>query len=59
MATRSASPSPAAEGVRLAPIADVGELAERVGKLEAELASMRKMLKRLKAEVAGKDDEAA
>ena len=38
---------------------DVGELAERVGKLEAELASMRKMLKRLKAEVAGKDDEAA
>jgi hypothetical protein len=38
---------------------DVGELAERVGKLEAELASMRKMLKRLKAELAGTDDEAA
>jgi hypothetical protein len=38
---------------------DVGELAERVSRLETELAAMRKMLKRLKAEVAGDADEAA
>jgi PilZ domain len=38
---------------------DVGELAERVTRLEAELAAVRKMLKRLKAEVAGDADEAA
>jgi PilZ domain-containing protein len=38
---------------------DVGELVERVAKLEAELGSMRKMLKRLKAEIAGDADEAA
>jgi len=35
------------------------ELAERLEKLEAEVASLRKMLKRLKAEVAGDADEAA
>jgi PilZ domain-containing protein len=35
------------------------ELMERVEKLETEVASLRKMLKRLKAEVAGDADEAA
>ena len=40
------------------PGADVGELAERVLKLEAEIAAMRKLLKRLKAEVEGGADEA-
>jgi PilZ domain len=35
------------------------ELAERVQKLEAEIATLRKMLKRLKAEVADGADEAA
>jgi hypothetical protein len=39
--------------------ADVAELAERVLKLEAEIAAMRKLLKRLKAEVEGGADEAA
>lgn len=32
--------------------ADIGELAERVEKLESELARLRRMLKRLRAEVA-------
>jgi hypothetical protein len=36
-----------------------GELAERVAKLEAEIAVMKKALKRLKADVAGDADEAA
>jgi hypothetical protein len=35
------------------------ELAERVEKLEAEIAALRKMLKRLKSEVAGNAEEAA
>ena len=35
------------------------ELAERVQKLESEIAAMRKALKRLKSEVAGGTDEAA
>jgi hypothetical protein len=39
--------------------ADVAELAERVRKLEAEIAAMRKLLKRLKAEIEGGADEAA
>ena len=39
--------------------ADVAELAERVLKLEAEIAAMRKLLKRLKAEIEGGADEAA
>jgi hypothetical protein len=39
--------------------ADVAELAERVLKLEAEIAAMRKLLKRLKTEVEGGADEAA
>jgi len=36
-----------------------GELAERVEKLEAEIAALKKMFKRLKAEVAGSPEEAA
>ncbi len=36
-----------------------GELAERVERLEAEIAAIKKMLKRLKADVAGGSDEAA
>ena len=36
-----------------------GELAERVAKLEAEIAALKKMFKRLKAEVAGGAEEAA
>jgi hypothetical protein len=36
-----------------------GELAERVARLEAEMATMKKVLKRLKADVAGDADEAA
>jgi hypothetical protein len=36
-----------------------GELSERVAKLEAEIAVLKKMLKRLKADAAGEDDEAA
>jgi hypothetical protein len=39
--------------------ADVAELAERVLKLETEIAAMRKLLKRLKAEVDGGVDDAA
>jgi hypothetical protein len=40
--------------------ADVAELSERVRKLEAEIAALRKMLKRLKGEMPGRnDDEAA
>ena len=35
------------------------DLADRVEKLEAEMAAMRKLLKRLKSEVAGKAEEAA
>ena len=35
------------------------ELAQRVEKLEAEIASLRKMLKRLKAELVANTDEAA
>ena len=35
------------------------ELSVRVEKLEAEVASLKKMLKRLKAEVAGEGEEAA
>jgi hypothetical protein len=38
---------------------DVVELRDRVAKLETEIASLRKMLKRLKAEVAGADDSEA
>jgi uncharacterized protein YceH (UPF0502 family) len=36
-----------------------GELAERVEKLEAEIAALKKMFKRLKAEVAGTTEDAA
>ena len=36
-----------------------GELAERVEKLEAEIAALKKMFKRLKAEVAGDAEDAA
>ena len=36
-----------------------GDLAERVEKLEAEMAKLKKMLKRLKADVTGDADEAA
>jgi hypothetical protein len=39
--------------------ANVDELAERVQKLEGEIAALRKMLKRLKAEVAGDAEDAA
>jgi hypothetical protein len=38
---------------------NVGELAERIQKLEGEIAALRKMLKRLKAEIAGDAEEAA
>jgi hypothetical protein len=39
--------------------ANVGELAERIQKLEAEIVALRKMLKRLKKEIAGDAEEAA
>jgi len=39
--------------------AHVAELAERVQKLESEIAAMRKLLKRLKAEIESGADEAA
>jgi uncharacterized protein YceH (UPF0502 family) len=35
------------------------DLAERVEKLEAEIASLKKMVKRLKADIAGSAEEAA
>jgi uncharacterized small protein (DUF1192 family) len=35
------------------------DLTERVEKLEAEIASLKKMIKRLKAEIAGSPEEAA
>ena len=38
---------------------DARELAERVQKLETEIAAMRKVLKRLKADIGGPADEAA
>jgi len=41
------------------PPIDVADLAGRVQKLETEIAALRKVLKRLKAEVAGDADEAA
>lgn len=39
--------------------AEAGELAQRVGKLEAEVAALRRMLKQLKSELPGGSDEAA
>jgi hypothetical protein len=51
-----AQPAPAAGAT---PPADASDLAERVGKLETEIAALRKMLKRLKADVDGGPDEAA
>jgi hypothetical protein len=39
--------------------ANVGELAERIHKLEAEIAALRKMLKRLRTEMKGDAEEAA
>jgi uncharacterized protein YceH (UPF0502 family) len=42
-----------------APEKPPGELSERVEKLEAEVAALKKMLKRLKAEVAGDAEDAA
>jgi PilZ domain len=41
------------------PLTDVAALTERVQKLETEIAALRKMLKRLKADVEGGADEAA
>ena len=41
-----------------APSKPPDELSERVEKLEAEVAALKKMLKRLKAEVAGDAEEA-
>jgi PilZ domain len=38
---------------------DVGKLAERVARLEAEMASMRRTLRRLKADIAGEADDAS
>ena len=38
---------------------DVADLADRVQRLESEVAAMRKLIKRLKAEVEGGADEAA
>jgi hypothetical protein len=38
---------------------DVAELSDRVRKLETEVTSLRRMLKRLKAEVAGDGDTEA
>ena len=52
-------------GVAFAPAAGAtdqpagGDLAERVAKLEAEIAALKKMFKRLKTDVAGGSDEAA
>lgn len=40
-------------------LTDVAELSDRVQKLEAEITALRKMLKRLKAEASGSDNEAA
>jgi hypothetical protein len=42
-----------------APSKPPDELSERVEKLEAEVAALKKMLKRLKAEVAGDAEEVA
>lgn len=39
--------------------APFGELAERVGKLESEVAALRRLLKQLKSEMPGGSDEAA
>jgi hypothetical protein len=39
--------------------AETGDLATRVAQLETEMAAMRRLLKRLKAEVAGDDDTQA
>ena len=39
--------------------AEAGDLAARVAQLETEMAAMRRMLKRLKAEVSGDDDFAS
>jgi hypothetical protein len=50
-------PSAKVSGPKSAPAAD-GDLAERVEKLEAEVAKLKKMLKRLKADVSGDADEA-
>jgi PilZ domain len=36
-----------------------GDLAERVARLEAEIAALRRMIKHLKRELPGSDDEAA
>jgi hypothetical protein len=43
-----------------APAADTAELAARVGELEAQVAAMRRMIRRLKAEIAaGSEPDAA
>jgi len=44
---------------RQSPTTGVGELAMRVTYLEAEIATLRRMLKRLKTSAAGDDSEAA
>jgi hypothetical protein len=46
-------------GKGVAPSKPPDDLSARVEKLEAEVASLKKMLKRLKAEVAGDGEEAA
>ncbi len=39
--------------------AEAGEMAQRVGKLEAEVAALRRLLRRLKSELPGADEDAA
>jgi PilZ domain len=52
--------TPAAPGTSATPAApDLGALSERVQKLEAEVADMRRLLRRLRAEVAKPDTDAA
>ena len=53
----STSAPPSAQATSAPP--DLATLADRVQKLEAEVADMRRLLRRLKADVAGADTDAA
>ena len=57
---RTLRPSQASAAFSFGPSTAISELADRVAQLEAQVASLRRMLKRLKAEVAaGGETEAA
>ena len=55
MAPKWVSRSPATRAAENPAGADVASLTERVQKLEAEIVSLRKMLKRLKSDIADSD----